>query len=476
MGGPIVVAQIFRSRKGLSADDATKLAALAEGGDFGVDGGTMIVRDMRGKLRLVEGLPANGALRRHGHETGGPYLMGTARIGNGGRGVTGTWRSIGLQAAHPSQRSGRRSGTAGSHRRRSVAAPGERLSTALDTGLTAGFRFQCRPGCGLCCFTSPVVTAREQASLLALDPNVRFGDGGDGGPVIASRPGGGACQFLEGTQCRCRPVRPYPCREFPLAVSLLYRPQVSVILSCPGVGLDELSRWAGPQPPVVEAEGLQEELEAVRGRLGSALGTARLREGFRRYRSARRALEGRRRWLPPSDLRAEVRRRLDLPRSLASFSEDLPPPESSPEEWPFFFDPSRGIVAWKPSKRGLECFRLRESRGGLGSAEVVPYPSDVPPLTEDARRLLCGYLAYFLERDLFLGIVLDRCMRERGSQPIGVARSELRRIATQVLARGVLRRALSSSCRGPLDGKEIGDGIRATDLDLLDRPGVGLRL
>ena len=45
---------------------------------------------------------------------------------------------------------------------------------AIDLSLLHGFRFTCRPGCGLCCYATPAASPSEQQTLLRLDPSVRF--------------------------------------------------------------------------------------------------------------------------------------------------------------------------------------------------------------------------------------------------------------------------------------------------------------
>jgi len=89
------------------------------------------------------------------------------------------------------------------------------------------------------------------------------------------------------------------------------------------------------------------------------------------------------------------------------------------------------------------------------------------------RRLLEGYLRYFLERDALFGTVLSDL--EVGG-PHSVAdeiAAELRAIGALVLSRAEVRGKVLGTSTGTLTERDIADGIRATDQDLLDRPTWG---
>ncbi|HYK93746.1 MAG TPA: hypothetical protein VEY07_06860, partial [Thermoplasmata archaeon] len=67
----------------------------------------------------------------------------------------------------------------------------------LESQLLHGFRFECLPGCGLCCFAEPAVDPEEAARLKARFPGLTLLPSRGGFSRISSRPNGGACSLLE---------------------------------------------------------------------------------------------------------------------------------------------------------------------------------------------------------------------------------------------------------------------------------------
>jgi hypothetical protein len=101
----------------------------------------------------------------------------------------------------------------------------------------------------------------------------------------------------------------------------------------------------------------------------------------------------------------------------------------------------------------------------------------MPELDSAARSYLVGYLAYWLARDQLIDLVSDLALESEDEASLTeVAAGELRLIGAQVLSRAAVRRSAVSSERGPLSAEEVVEGIRATDLDWLDRSSPDFRL
>ncbi len=287
--------------------------------------------------------------------------------------------------------------------------------------------------------------------------------------MIPARPDGGACRFLRQERCTVHSARPFPCREYPLSVHGADRWQATVVLTCPGVNVDGLEGWVRTGAPDSAPEGFTEELGAVRAELASAAPSILDAAGRRWHRALRS--EG----IGPDPgsvarLRATVWEARPFPTDEHLRQIDLPEGDEGLAQLPLYFDAARGRVAIAASVDGAELLTLRES-GGIGeSLARYPTPSRLPVLGAEARALLEGYLGYVLQRDAFLGAVLEA--REEGelAERLG---EELRRVGADVISRAVWRAQLGGRDGGRLDADQIWDGIRATDADLLDRPTVG---
>lgn len=349
-------------------------------------------------------------------------------------------------------------------------------SAEPDYQLVAGFRFRCLPNCGLCCYTTPAVAPSERNRLIQLDPMVPLRETRNGWSQIASRPEGGACHFLREGRCGCHSIRPATCGEFPLTAHVSQRVQVFIVLSCPGVDLTALANWRLGAPLGSVSSDLRPEVEYMEREVAHAEAVGELRWASRRRRNVERRLRLKGVWQAEEEVRARLRphvgRLIPTEWPLA----DPPQEPDDLESLPMFYDPTLGRVAGRAHPGGMEFLTLRESGGIDRFLGVLDPPTRSPGLDSHARAILRGYLAYRLERDATFGAVYDYLLESEPTLPERAIANELQLSAGQVIRLASLRRALTSDRRGPLSGPEIEDGVRATDMDVLDRPTVGLRL
>jgi len=343
----------------------------------------------------------------------------------------------------------------------------------LDTNLLRGFRYACRPDCGLCCFAEPRVYPPERARLLRIAPVPEFVEGG-GATYLRARPEGGACGLFVDLRCSAHGTRPHPCREFPIHVHLGHRLQASLVLSCPGVGLEELGD-ARPFDVREDPVGLDAEMASVLGRIESA-SPRRLREAGRRRARLVRTLERAGRWVEEEEVRAELRGAIPFPGTVDYPVEDPPSADDGLELLPLYFDGRSGPVALAGGLGGWEALELRSSGGVARHLGAIPPPSVPPRIAREGEALLRGYLAYFLERDLLFASVVPRMVEAEEGSVTEWIEEELRRIGATVVSRALVRAKVSGGGINPLTSAEIADGIRATDQDLMDVPTWGDRL
>lgn len=343
----------------------------------------------------------------------------------------------------------------------------------VDRALLAGFSFRCRPGCGLCCYATPAVTPSEQARLVQLEPAAPFFEEGTGFARIASRPNGGACYFLSDNLCRCHPIRPFPCAEYPLGLHVGERSQLTVQLACPGVDLAPLLGWGEGAPSRTEPAGVDAELDAI----------------AREYREqpVREWIEAARRELRQLSRRlgrngidwdlAEARRGLERSPPLPAPSDypaEAPPEEEAPlESLPIFFDPDFGRVVLRDTAAGWELLAVAEAGDAVRSLGRFEPPARPPGLAPDAERLLRGYLRYAVGRDHVVYSVLEELAREPSVSPGAALETRLRWLGATVLSRGSILARARDGERSRLRREEVEAGIRATDAELMDRPTLG---
>jgi len=350
--------------------------------------------------------------------------------------------------------------------------PNAAADLAIDVSLLSGFGFTCRPDCGLCCFASPRLDPLDEQRLRAVAPDVRV-EREDGERCIASRPEGGACQFLHELRCRVHSARPAPCREYPVSVHIGTRLQATLVLACPGLPLEPLrSDGIGRRshPP----SGLDTELQSVRSRLTTTV-ERRRREAERRRRKLVRLLDQQGRWVDEEEVRHRLRGRRLIPTREEYRPDGLPDVGDGLERLPMYFDQRAGPVVLAEAHAGWEALELSPLGGGTSLGLAAP-PDQPPTLEGDAASMLEGYLRYWLERDCFLAAVhLDMQSADEGNVE-ETALEELHAIASDVIARAAVRVQLRGRSGARLQSSDIELGIRATDQDWLDRPTWGSRL
>jgi Putative zinc- or iron-chelating domain len=351
--------------------------------------------------------------------------------------------------------------------------PADAATSALDTALLSGVAYACRPDCGLCCYAEPLVTPTERAGLVQLVPGAPFVRRGRH-EFLRSHPDGGACRLLEHHRCVAHPARPSPCREFPLTTHVGLRAQVTVVLTCPGVDLTFLTDYRGPDR-AGPSTGFDEELAALRARVDGKLGRE-LEASQRRRRRVVRALEADGRWEEDEEVRRRLRRELPVPLAEDFPVEDPPAQDDGLALLPLFFDGRDGPVAVAGSPGGWELVELRETGGVASSLGGAAPPDRRPALSDDATRALEGYLRYWLERDLLLGVVQLGMLEDRDGSVTERAAAELRGIGAVALSRAQVLASVRRGTSGPLSAGELLAGIRAADQDLLDRASWGSRL
>ena len=151
--------------------------------------------------------------------------------------------------------------------------------------------------------------------------------------------------------------------------------------------------------------------------------------------------------------------------------------EDGLDRLPLWYDRRASPIAFASGLGGWDLLELAPTGGVRRSWGVVPPPERLPRLRPGAARRLERYLAYWLARDALFGAVLPEMASADDDAPVSAwVERELRTIGATVLARADVRARWSRGTVDALTEDDIYDGIRATDQDLLDRPGWGDRL
>lgn len=345
---------------------------------------------------------------------------------------------------------------------RSLADPG------LDLTLLTGFSFRCRPDCGLCCYAEPAVEPPELARIRSARSGVKVTIGERGQRHLASRPGGGPCQFLRDRRCEIHALRPSPCSMFPVVVHGIERDQATLVLSCPGLDLGSLRGWSPgrARSGTAAGRGLEEEIAAARLFVASGRGREALDRERARWRARCRTLGIETARPPGPDPSAGP------PYAASGWDPEPPPPaDEGIELLPLYFDERPAPVALSAHPLGVELLELSESGGVARSLGVHAEPAAAPPLEPDASQLLEGYLDYWKARELLRALVAARLAAAEGTSSYAREFSrELDLIRSTVLSRAAVLRAHRGSPGLALSSAAVEAGIRASDADLLDRP------
>lgn len=118
-----------------------------------------------------------------------------------------------------------------------------------STSFSSGLRFQCLPGCGLCCKTYriPLTAADLDRLRRVVEPeacsNIAFNHGLQGGGIAAfmeNEKEKGCCYLDEELRCSVYGSRPLYCRTYPLIRDSYAQLEMSVDHTCPGIGSGDL--------------------------------------------------------------------------------------------------------------------------------------------------------------------------------------------------------------------------------------------
>jgi hypothetical protein len=216
------------------------------------------------------------------------------------------------------------------------------------------------------------------------------------------------------------------------------------------------------------------ELESVRARVAKDT-SRKLAESLRRRRRILRSLDAEGRWVDEDRVREQLGRSALAPSEEQYDVEDPPSGNDELELLPMYFDGRVGPVALALGLGGWEAREL-SADGGFRALGLAAPPVRRPTMDEEATGLLEGYLHYVLARDSFLAAVHLELSRGREGNVTDAAREDLRTVGSLVLARGSVRAKLRGASGALLGKEDVERGIRATDLDWLDRPTWGSRL
>lgn len=314
----------------------------------------------------------------------------------------------------------------------------------------------------------------ERRELLQILPELPLADSSPGVYHIPSRPKGGACQLLRAHRCGAHAHRPFPCRTFPIQVHLGWGAQASLVLSCPGLDLRALSKWAVREAPTAPL-GLDAEIAAVRSELELPRSVVLVEEAEARFALAIDRLH--RRGFDIKDALSERLEWTEIPELPGVYPALTPPSvDEGLENLPMTFDPKYGRIALAGEGSAWRLISLREE-GGIDT-ELGTYLIDGPPpaIDEDAQSLLAGYLQYALSRHLTLGQLMVE-IEEFGDASYSEGLDRTRQaLAADVVTRAVVLARLHGQSSHRLDIGSIEAGIRATDAEWVDRPSAGLIL
>jgi hypothetical protein len=143
-------------------------------------------------------------------------------------------------------------------------------------------------------------------------------------------------------------------------------------------------------------------------------------------------------------------------------------------ELPLFFEPENGRVALASGANGWELLALAEDGGVKRRLGTYLPPIDLPAIEPEGRRLLEGYLRYALARDHTLWSVYEENPDAPDAEWLaGELAERLDEVAATVVSRAAVRSLSTGAPSDRLGVEQIANGIRATDMELLDRSTLG---
>lgn len=345
-----------------------------------------------------------------------------------------------------------------------------------DFSLTGGNGFQCRPGCALCCYASPAVAPEELEGLREAAPGLPMVRTSPSGFRIPSRGNGGACAALREARCRAYAGRPSPCRTFPIHTHLGLRPQLSLVLSCPGLSLPGILENATPPGSADGEGGLVSELVAVANALRAMPTETFLRRTTRRLEALRATLIRQGRWEEREPLQQVLGSSPPLPGPADFPPRGLPGPDEPLENLPLFFEEGTGVLGLRQGASTYQVLHFNEGGGEENRWEEFSIPHGPPALDEGAQDRLHGYLRYLLRRDQLWFLAYRTLGQERGRSLGEVLRSLLRQAGAEVMIRAEVRARWKGRVDPVLGASAVEEGIRAYDADWLDQPTFGTAL
>jgi hypothetical protein len=244
------------------------------------------------------------------------------------------------------------------------------------------------------------------------------------------------------------------------------------VFTCPGVRIERLSDWEHGPPDDRPSDGFDSELAAVQAEL-AAVPARVVQDAERGWSRACRRIG----MAPTLEALAELRDDLiGLPLEAADDALDLvelPRERDGLEHLPMFFDATHGRVALAGLEQGVELLAIAEEGGVSQHLASYARPRRLPRLEAGARQLLRGYLRHMVERDAFLGSGVFAAVEDPEIPILGHLAADLLDLEVAVLTRGAWRAQLQGRDAGVLDVDQVADGIRATDMEFLDRPTAG---
>jgi len=373
----------------------------------------------------------------------------------------------------------------------------------IDYSEVVGRTYKCIDGCALCCLCQPELLPDEEL-IFRKNPDLAGGIAARHispdveGAAIKLKGSHGSCYFLENKRCRIYSQRPHFCRSFPINVFVGWRVQVSVNLSCRGIGLegesleksarDIISGYgdARLQQEVVTAKRVfsdfvrncreswvSQSFSSVRGAASSLLNDLIDEIGLSRVLTY--AEHGRTKQNAPASDIAKLIRRTEADadvegRALVDGTElfDLPDLTLLPIyidhdlRWRIFRLVGNDIVGYDLDEDGT----IRES------SRTSPSDVELLPISAEGGEAIRDYLATVNRRDCFLGHAAYLCDVE--GYEYNFAQVYLGALATNALDlwwRSSFLARLSG--KEVLHKSEVKEGIVFFDMDLLDLPTIG---